>query len=291
MKKLILIVLVVGMSISSIALAEKFSISDVSLVYSNGKDVIYVPDLEDKQKINLTEYFEENAIFPAISPDGKLVAFTTDNGEMLPNQLYLMDVMSKKIIGVSNFPDICHSSPSFSPDSKKVVCSIYSKQKGGGMAIYDIVAIKDGEILPRDYHLTPKTSHNRYPIWSQDGTQIMNIERPTKGSLAGKCILGLCDAPNRYLCSGVLFPGEIEAGLVSWSPSDTILFVKSGKIYSGLPGSKKQKKLISGASPRWISEDIFLFRNKKGELFLHYNSKKKEKILEKVPEWYSVTIQ
>ena len=97
--------------------------------------------------------------FPALSPDGKLVAYSSDQGLDGGSDLFVRQVAGGQPIRLT-FDGTGNTTPDFSPDGTKIV---FRSNRGGG-GIYEIPAF-GGEIRL----LAPDGLH---PKFSPDGTQV-----------------------------------------------------------------------------------------------------------------------
>ncbi len=96
---------------------------------------------------------------PAMSPDGKLVAYSSDNGMDGGRDLYVKQVAGGQPIRLT-FDGLGNTSPDFSPDGSRIVFG--SERNGRG--IYEIPA------LGGDARLLAQGGSN--PMYSPDGSQV-----------------------------------------------------------------------------------------------------------------------
>jgi eukaryotic-like serine/threonine-protein kinase len=82
----------------------------------NGKRDIYAQRLGGKNEVNLTKNFKKDSTMPAYSPDGKLIAFRSDDQG---GGIFLMEETGENVKKIADFG----FHPSWSPDGKKIVVS------------------------------------------------------------------------------------------------------------------------------------------------------------------------
>lgn len=153
---------------------------------------------------------------PAISPDGKLVAYASDRASGSDLDLFVQQVSGGKPVRLTDHP-ADDSEPSFSPDGSRIV--FRSKRDGGGL--YTVPALGGDTRL-----LTP---HGSLPRFSPDGTlvtfQIGQFLReagvytvPASGGPAKKVETGVphAEAPI-WSPDGkwILFAGALEGQIVN----------------------------------------------------------------------------
>lgn len=108
---------------------------------------LHIVDSEGDNLRNLTQTTISES-FPAWSPDGTQIAFTSDPNGGLWAQLYVMDVNGGKPRRLTNFKgDFAIHSPSWSPDSQQIIFSLWLADKGQNTNIYLIN--RDGTNLRR----------------------------------------------------------------------------------------------------------------------------------------------
>jgi len=96
---------------------------------------------------------------PAMSPDGKLVAYSSDNGMDGGRDLYVKQVAGGPPIRLT-FDGLGNTNPNFSPDSSRIV--FQSERNGRG--IYELPALGgDARLL---------ASRGTGPVYSPDGSQV-----------------------------------------------------------------------------------------------------------------------
>ncbi len=107
-------------------------------------------------------------VSPAISPDGKTIAFLSNKSDYF--DIYLIrtfdgQIIKKIVAGQTtvDFEEFHWLTPgmAFSPDSKKIV---FSAKKGGGDALYIYDALEGEEVLSKEFELDAVLT----PDWSSD---------------------------------------------------------------------------------------------------------------------------
>ena len=98
--------------------------------------------------------------YPAISPDGKLVAYTSDRGGEGNLDIYVQQVAGTQAVRLTRH-EADDLQPSFSPDGARVV--FRSERDGGGVYIIDTLGGKERRIADRGWH----------PSYSPDGSAVL----------------------------------------------------------------------------------------------------------------------
>jgi tricorn protease-like protein len=128
--------------------------------------------------------------FPALSPDGKLVAYSSDRGLDGGQDLYVKQVAGGQPIRLT-FDGAGNTTPDFSPDGSKIV--FRSNRDGGG--IYEIPAFGGDMRLLAHEGLNPR--------YSPDGSQVAywigseNVDQSIPGSGAIWLVLVAGGQPQR----------------------------------------------------------------------------------------------
>lgn len=119
----------------------------------------------DPGKLSLTRLTsgEWSDITPALSPDGKSVAFASDRGGHW--DLYTLELENGQISQLTNTPEY-DSSPTWSPDKAWIAYETYQNDQLQ-IAILSLTDSNSKPIL-----LTDGSSSNHSPAWSPDGRQI-----------------------------------------------------------------------------------------------------------------------
>jgi TolB protein len=100
-------------------------------------------------------------IMPAISPDGNLLAFSSNrNGYW---NLYVLELTTGQVLQITDSTDY-EAAPSWSPDGLWLAYESYSPENEGGLDIY-IRSIEDGNPI----RLTDESAADHSPAWSSQG--------------------------------------------------------------------------------------------------------------------------
>jgi len=121
---------------------------------------LYIP-----QKLPLTRltYGEWDDTHPALSPDGRKVAFASNRDSYW--DLYILDLQSGETTRVTNSPEF-ESSPSWSPDSQWLACEFYQNEN----LDIAIVSLTNGDQEPIPLTNEPSADHS--PAWAPDGRHV-----------------------------------------------------------------------------------------------------------------------
>jgi TolB protein len=147
-------------------------INAVIAFYSDrdGNPEIYtiLPDGSEPTRLTNDPAFDDS---PAVSPDGKQIAFLTarhDPAPSFPNlkyELYVMDIDGKNLLRLTD-TEAAEDHPAWSPDESRIIFD--ADYDGDGF--FEIYTIKrDGSNLIR---LTTNPANDQFADWSPDGTQI-----------------------------------------------------------------------------------------------------------------------
>ncbi len=128
----------------------------------DGNDELYLMDYDGANQTRLT-FNKYRDYMPAISPDGKRIAFTSYRETIAG--LYLMDLEKKKIIPISNRGT--NFAASFSPDGKKIA---FCSTMDGNSEIY--VATLDSDGIQNIKRLTFNEAIDTAPCFSPTGREI-----------------------------------------------------------------------------------------------------------------------
>jgi dipeptidyl aminopeptidase/acylaminoacyl peptidase len=152
--------------------ALPFKIAYESYVDNNWE--IFVMNADGSEVVNLTKTADANEHYPQISPDGRKILFSVDEGEGRDavRSLYVMDINGKNRKKLTDHA----REPFWSPDSKLIgflpqefpkfnVMDFYTT----GMSFYDLA---NGSIQP---HVNSKNLHHLYnPGWARNGKWIVS---------------------------------------------------------------------------------------------------------------------
>lgn len=130
----------------------------------NGHSHLFAYQPTSPSFIRLTDG-EWDDITPAISPDGKMLAFSSNRDGQW--DLYWMDIASGSIERLTNTPEY-DAAPSFSPDGQLLAYESLSDQDGGGLEIFIGFPGQNKEPL----RLTDNPAADYSPAWSPQGRQV-----------------------------------------------------------------------------------------------------------------------
>jgi Tol biopolymer transport system component/uncharacterized protein YraI len=236
----------------------------------NRGGAIYVYSLESGALATLP-----SGLDPAISPDGRTVAFTRDGGE---NGLYLIDIDGRNERKIYSGNDLLRG-PSWSPDGAAIVFSrgagyYECRDLGFGICIPDNPFLKSFPLARvREYGLSridvdgqnfrdlPALSSAQSPDWHRDGivyTAVNGLEITT----------GSTDDPSRVLLSGAYYqnpvwqPGGDRIAFQSREGSHWEIFVVNasggGPAALTRPVTTLVDELPSNAAPAWSPDGAWI---------------------------------
>ncbi len=131
----------------------------------------YIPQQLPLTRLTYGEWDDTN---PALSPDGKKVAFASNRADTW--DLYVLTLESGEIIRVTDSPEY-ELAPSWSPDSQWLACEIYLNEN----LEIAIVSLTDGDQEP--IPLTDDdTSSDHSPTWAPDGRRVAFVSNRTGDS-------------------------------------------------------------------------------------------------------------
>ena len=173
--------------------------------------------------------------FPALSPDGKSVAFTADVGGR--RQVWVRLLSAGAPLQVTH-DDADHQSPRWSTDSSSLIYFSPSPEANGQGQVWEVPAL-GGTARPIVSSLTPAD-------FSHQGKQIAFM-RPNEGQI--ELTVADADGTNARVISRL--PGDYIYSNLRWSPDDRMLGYQSGRTFDYdifyIP--------LSGGEPRRITQD------------------------------------
>ena len=132
---------------------------------------IYVMDTDGTDTVRLTKHSVIDS-YPAWSPDGTKIAFTSNRRNGATHEIYIMDADGKRPVRLTknNQPVPAYDeSPSWSPDGRKIA---FASNREGNSEIY--VMDTNGKNIVQ---LTRTLAREVTPSWSPDGSQIAYVSR------------------------------------------------------------------------------------------------------------------
>ncbi len=155
---------------------------------------------------------------PALSPDGRSIAFAWDGGEGLNFDLYVQPTIDEEPLRLTETSDDEHS-PAWSPDGRQLA---FARCTVSGCSIFAIPASGGEESLLAEL----RTLYVRDLVWSPDGrTLALSARQRTRGSFS--LILLPLDTrrPLRLTESPASPPGDLDP---AWSPDGrTLAFIRT----------------------------------------------------------------
>lgn len=131
---------------------------------------LYIKRVEGTAVTQLTDD-PANDVMPAVSPDGKRIAFASDRSGTW--DVYLMDIDGGQAVQITNdgFQNI---HPSFSPDGKRLVYSSYGSSTGQ----WELILIDDVDNPTVKHHI----GHGLFPEWHPSADMILFQRARQKGT-------------------------------------------------------------------------------------------------------------
>jgi Tol biopolymer transport system component/DNA-binding winged helix-turn-helix (wHTH) protein len=138
-------------------------------VGSGGKSNIWRADLHNLEKppVKLISTTRGQAC-PQYSPDGKHIAFCYDRGSS-QHEIFMSDADGKNVVQLTNLKNLVTGTPSWSPDSSKIVFDSRTTVREGEYHA-DLYIVDIAEQVPRK--LIVGSGQASVPSWSHDGKWI-----------------------------------------------------------------------------------------------------------------------
>ena len=132
----------------------------------DGNQEIYVMDSAGTGLVRLTKHPAIDS-YPAWSPDGTKIAFTSNRRNGVTNEIYIMDADGKRPVRLTtNRRQVpaYDESPSWSPDGRSIA---FASNREGNSEIY-VMHVNSMKIV----RLTVTIAKEETPVWSPDGMKI-----------------------------------------------------------------------------------------------------------------------
>lgn len=136
---------------------------------SNNGDNIYFVDIKTGKEEKVTDFWYKT-ILPAISPDGRSMAFT--GNKILGWGIYRMDLYTKEVLPLDTGEGACR--PAYSPDGQWIA---YVSGRGAGKENIWIIKWDGSE---RKQITRRRDLHEYDPRWSPDGNWIVYMASESK---------------------------------------------------------------------------------------------------------------
>ena len=159
----------IGLFIASVDLAHAIETKIAFMSTRDGNAEIYVMDTDGAAPVRLTKHPAIDS-YPAWSPDGSKIAFTSNRRNGSTHEIYITDADGKDTVRLTknNQPVPAYDeSPSWSPDGSKIA---FASNREGNGEIYLMDA--DGKNIVR---ITQTMAREATPAWSPDGTKIAYV--------------------------------------------------------------------------------------------------------------------
>ncbi len=182
---------------------------------------------------------------PAVSPDGKKIAFTSNrNGSW---DLYVLDLTNQQVTQLTDTPDF-DGSPSWSPDGQWIAYETYDG------SFFDIIVMPANDTSIPSIQLTEDSGNNFAPAWSPAGREVAFVtDREGSDQI---WIADLDKVDERYK----KITGSVDASYTSpaWSPNGamlawtkTIESVSTVETSEEVDGVRVTRSLGQGSEPVW----------------------------------------
>jgi serine/threonine protein kinase len=155
------------------------------------------------------------AFYPAISPDGKLIAYSSDrSGNM---DIYVRQLSGKQTIRLTQDP-APDWYPCFSPDGSKV--AFRSERDGGGLYITEALGGTERKIAPG----------GRLPAISPDGSTVIYLVASALNKMAKLFLVPTAGgAPRQFQPDFDILPRGASHSAVLWSADGKLILFDGGK--------------------------------------------------------------
>jgi Tol biopolymer transport system component len=203
---------------------------------------------------------------PALSPDGKLVAYTSDRAGAENLDLWVQQIDGGAPLRLTSDPTDEHE-PSFSPDGTRIM--FRSERDGGG--IYVMPALGgEPRLIARE---------GRQPRFSPDGSRIAYVTG--RGTSTGGATEGsLFVVPSSGGTAQMLVSGDVGAAFPVWSPDGASILFAAGRYrtesWAVVPSDRAERVVLTLAglrragladpAPReWLAGNRIVFEAKSGD--------------------------
>ncbi len=179
-------------------------------------------------------------ITPALSPDGKYLAFSSNRSGYW--DLYLLDLITGTVDRLTDTPEY-EAAPTWSPDGLNLA---YETYVNGNLDIY-IRSLSDP---PQVYGLTKNTAADSSPAWSPLGRQVAFI---SNRSGTPQVWVADLDSPGEKMFENISQSPQGVASHPAWSPDGNLLAWASTDSDSGLTGIYVWDTRNPTTPARWVS--------------------------------------